>query len=475
MMTVLNSITAANAIRYSATDINIRLAILPDEAEQLHKLINYAFRGKPIQHGSDQSSTIIFPQLHMPLFHNLTERIKLDEIHSTQQTNNNAVLVAVIPHNSKYYNNDTNNITVHDGVLVACVRIEQLLLSHNHIKSSINDKQAKYRTAHGNSFELSWYSVDPSYSGHGIGSMIFHYGEQYGIQQMNCTQSLLFMFDCRNELNTLYTHKYGYCDITDERSEFIPPTKSDVINPDQSIYWLVLQRTFPTSIQYTMQYDDNTTFIMRKAKFTDAAQLSTVCNWSYRGKAGVEQWTTESQYISSPRITASGVHELIQQSLLQINDIALFVAVKQYNTPVSDDMLNDRSMCFISPTEQLVGCIKLERVTSHPCDTCMKINNNKCTHVCEVGLYAVDPSETGKQYGKHLLSQAELYAINTLHCTTSILYVLSCRAEFTPMYTKNGYIDTLERTKFDIPTQHVKPEWQNKLEFATFKKLLVQP
>ena len=461
--------------KYTVNDVVIRSAKLyhplntDNECKQIHQLINYSFRGRPIDNNNKQT-TIYSTFNENNIFKTYSQRIDINEINSLQNNRYCTILLAIIPYTSKKYNNNSENILVDDGILVGCIRVEILINDSN----TNNDKRNLYRTSNNDSFELGLFSIDPLYSGYGIGSILFHYGEQYGIKQYSCNVSLVWLISHRPQLMKLY-EKYGYVMVNKRASEF-KPDSNDLLDPQQSMYFLVMKREFVCNILGSVQLNDNTSLIIRHAQLTDLKQLTTLINWSFRGKPNVDTWTDEVDMFNGDRTNIHGLTQTIQQSMLQPNDVLIVVGIKQYNQPISDVELNDTSKLFLSPTKQLICSTTQYRQFDELCIHCKQLNHTTCTHTMLQSMTAVDPSMTSNGYYKHIMSIVEQYCIDVWNVNTTYVHVIEQRTEWVNvLINKCKFKDTGKRMKFDVPeqNQYITPKWQDKLSFVVLEKPLI--
>ncbi len=170
----------------------------------------------------------------------------------------------------------------------------------------------------------------------------------------------------------------------------------------------------------------------RVANQEDVTALVDLVQLAYRGGKSTVGWKNENDLVSGPRITASQMKELVDESAKTI-----LIAELPSNEP------------------QMVGCILVE---DHPDDA-------------HIGMFAVNPDLQNIGLGKALVQAAEDYAVKTLGKTRATMCVISTRAELLGWYGRMGYERTGQTEPFFGPESGQKPLQENLYFVEIAKKL----
>lgn len=138
-------------------------------------------------------------------------------------------------------------------------------------------------------------------------------------------------------------------------------------------------------------------FNLEYARQNQCNEISSLVNLTYRGEAG---WTKENHIIQGHRTTGEEV-----ASLLTVPDTNFFV---------------------IKQRQQLVSCIYVSKVKDS----------------ATIGFFSVHPNLQGKGLGKHVLKQAESFALTSLGTKRFEMFVVSQRPELIEFYERRGYVRT---------------------------------
>ncbi|MBS0300427.1 MAG: GNAT family N-acetyltransferase [Proteobacteria bacterium] len=139
---------------------------------------------------------------------------------------------------------------------------------------------------------------------------------------------------------------------------------------------------------------DFSAFRFEKADLGQAQAISDLINLTYRGTTG---WTTEAAIIQGDRTNRQEIEAAM------LNPGACFFVVNQ-----------------LSP---LAACIYIATKKEQ----------------AYLGFFSVHPHLQGQGLGKYMLTQAEMFARNTLGVHKFVLFVISQRPELIAFYQRQGY------------------------------------
>lgn len=140
--------------------------------------------------------------------------------------------------------------------------------------------------------------------------------------------------------------------------------------------------------------------IFRPATLADVPALVTLVNQAYRPTTAQTGWTHEARLVAGARANAAQITEL-----LTTQHARLLLA------------------CY---GDAVQACIHLQASAG----------------ICSISLFAVQPAMQGQGVGKQLLAIAEQFAIETMHCNTAEMWVVTARTELLDFYKRRGYQQT---------------------------------
>jgi ribosomal protein S18 acetylase RimI-like enzyme len=148
-----------------------------------------------------------------------------------------------------------------------------------------------------------------------------------------------------------------------------------------------------------MQHEaiDFSKFCLEKARLDQAEEICGLINLTYRGEVG---WTKETHIVQGNRTTR---HEI--ESAL--------------NNP-------DAHFLVVNHPQQLAACIYVAKEQDN----------------AYIGYFSVHPNLQGEGLGKHVLKQAESFALAHMGINKFVMFVVSQRAELIAFYERRGYIRT---------------------------------
>ncbi len=142
---------------------------------------------------------------------------------------------------------------------------------------------------------------------------------------------------------------------------------------------------------------DFSRFCLEKADYGQSQTISDLVNLTYRGETG---WTRETHIIQGDRTNR---YE-IETALLRPD--AHFLVTYQ--------------------AQLLASCIFVAKENEH----------------AYLGFFSVHPSLQGRGLGKHVLGQAEIFAVETMGVRKFVMFVVSQRQELIAFYERRGYLRT---------------------------------
>lgn len=138
-------------------------------------------------------------------------------------------------------------------------------------------------------------------------------------------------------------------------------------------------------------------FRLERAQPSQSDAICDLVNLTYRGNAG---WTRETHIVQGNRTNR--------------NEIALAMT-----NP-------DAHFFVVNKNQQLASCIYV-----------VKEENS-----AYIGFFSVHPGLQGKGIGKHVLQQAEAFAVTTMGVMKFVMFVVSQRPELIAFYERRGYVRT---------------------------------
>ncbi|MDP1558832.1 MAG: GNAT family N-acetyltransferase [Nitrosomonas sp.] len=126
-------------------------------------------------------------------------------------------------------------------------------------------------------------------------------------------------------------------------------------------------------------------------------EISDLVNLTYRGDVG---WTRETHIVQGDRTNRNEVSSAIA------NPAAHFLVVNQ--------------------EQKLASCIYVAKEENS----------------AYIGFFSVHPSLQGKGVGKHVLKQAEAFALAKMDIQKFVMFVVSQRPELIAFYERRGYVRT---------------------------------
>lgn len=138
-------------------------------------------------------------------------------------------------------------------------------------------------------------------------------------------------------------------------------------------------------------------FRLEKARYGQVQAICDLVNLTYRGETG---WTRETHIIQGDRTGRQEIETALS------NPNAHFFVVNQSQT--------------------LVSCIYVAKEKED----------------AYIGFFSVHPSLQGKGFGKHVLQQAETFALQNMEIQRFVMFVVSQRPELIAFYERRGYSRT---------------------------------
>ncbi len=138
-------------------------------------------------------------------------------------------------------------------------------------------------------------------------------------------------------------------------------------------------------------------FCIQKADCSHSQRIADLVNLTYRGNIG---WTRETHIIDGDRTNQRDI-----EAALLNTDGHFFVIYQE---------------------QQLISCIYVAQEKDH----------------AYIGFFSVHPRFQGKGVGKHMLREAELFALRAMKVHKFIMFVVSQRQELIAFYERRGYKHT---------------------------------
>ena len=138
-------------------------------------------------------------------------------------------------------------------------------------------------------------------------------------------------------------------------------------------------------------------FRLEKARFDQSQEICDLVNLTYRGDTG---WTRETHIIQGARTNRQEIESAMS------NPDANFFVVNQPNA--------------------LASCIYVTQEKER----------------AYIGFFSVHPSLQGKGFGKHVLKQTEIFALQNREVQKFVMFVVSQRPELIAFYERRGYART---------------------------------
>jgi ribosomal protein S18 acetylase RimI-like enzyme len=169
-------------------------------------------------------------------------------------------------------------------------------------------------------------------------------------------------------------------------------------------------------------------FHFRTAELGDAADITTLVNYVYRGESGLRAWTGEAHLIDGQRTDVRAIKEALSNPRVKI-----VLAFK---------------------SDKLVGCVMIRAEMQK----------------CYLGMLTVDVDLQKAGLGTSLLREAENTARGKLMCTDMFMYVISLRTELIDWYSRRGYELTEKRAPFPYGDERFGIPKRDDLEFVIMAK-----
>jgi len=138
-------------------------------------------------------------------------------------------------------------------------------------------------------------------------------------------------------------------------------------------------------------------FRLEKARYDQSQAICDLVNLTYRGETG---WTTEASIIQGARTNRQEI-----ETALSKPDAHFFV---------------------VNQPQALAACIYVAKEKEH----------------AYIGFFSVHPGLQGKGLGKHVLGQAETFALQNMGTQKFVMFVVSQRSELISFYERRGYSHT---------------------------------
>ena len=179
----------------------------------------------------------------------------------------------------------------------------------------------------------------------------------------------------------------------------------------------------------------------RKMQERDIPFVEQLVQAAYRGGMADVAWKNEHDIVSGPRITESGLHDLLHSSRSLV-----VVAEKQAENEQTGSQA------------ELCGCVLVEE---------------EVPGTVVVGMLAVGPNSQNLGLGRKLVEAAESTARQEFRAVKAHMHVACVRSELLAWYERLGYAKTGEMKPFPGPEAGIQPLREG-LEFAVIEKIIAE-
>lgn len=168
----------------------------------------------------------------------------------------------------------------------------------------------------------------------------------------------------------------------------------------------------------------------RHASTADAETLVELIRSAYRGEESRYGWTSEADLVEGDRISEEQVRSVIGNP----NSV----------------------MLVVEAGERLLACCQLE---------------DRGGGLAYFGTFAVTPLQQGRGLGRHLLREAERWAVESFHSVAMEMTVLAQQEKLISWYERRGFTRTGELRPFPADSTFARP-LRDDLYFVVFSKKL---
>jgi ribosomal protein S18 acetylase RimI-like enzyme len=200
-----------------------------------------------------------------------------------------------------------------------------------------------------------------------------------------------------------------------------------------------------------MQTDAQLKIRIRDMRESDFSAVEEVVQTAYRGGKSEVAWKNEHDIVSGPRITLSGLRDLLSSE-----DALVLVAERTSDLSGS----NDANDLFIN-ADALCGTVLIER----------ELEGESGQSCVVIGMLAVGPAAQNIGLGRLLVIEAERVAKARFGATHAHMHVASVRDELMQWYGRLGYSPTGAVKPFPGPEVGIQALKEN-LNFVVIEKRL---
>ena len=170
------------------------------------------------------------------------------------------------------------------------------------------------------------------------------------------------------------------------------------------------------------------------ASENDLVEVSVLVNSAYRGDSSRAGWTTEADFLDGQRTDPESLRKHLENPRQTI-------------------------LCLRNKDESLLGCVSLERTSSH----------QDLTYY--LGMLTISPTLQSQGIGRILLEKSEDF-VRKLGAKRMILGVIQLRVELISWYERRGYRKTGETQPFPYNDIRAGIPKRDDLHFIMFEKIL---
>jgi ribosomal protein S18 acetylase RimI-like enzyme len=170
--------------------------------------------------------------------------------------------------------------------------------------------------------------------------------------------------------------------------------------------------------------------MLRTATGADVDAVVALVDSAYRGDRSRAGWTHEADLVGGQRVDATMVAAALDEP-----DVIVLALV--------DD-------------DRIIACCELRRDGA----------------TATLGMFAVDPSQQARGFGRRVLAEAERHAVQRWDATRIRLSVIETRRELIEWYERRGYTATGATAPFPYGDERFGVPLRDDLRFAMFDKAL---
>ena len=173
----------------------------------------------------------------------------------------------------------------------------------------------------------------------------------------------------------------------------------------------------------------------RFAAVEDVPAIVDLVQSAYRGERSRVGWTTEADLIDGQRIDGSMVTELLAKPDTYV---------------------------LLAETDRIIGCCELTMHATHP-------------GTAYFGMFAVAPTEQSSGFGRGLMEETEVAAVQVLGATAMELVTIHLRTDVIAMYQRRGFVLTGATYPFPYGDERFGRPLRDDLHLIELRKELRSP